>query len=107
MFDALMARSDFEAAAAANELARIKLESGDIDGAANWYKIGYAAAIRKTEMKDADKNLWVFRWAHAQARIAARAADSATKHRCRLPRPKWRSRRRTIQTRHQLGLPAR
>ena len=23
-------------------------------------------------MKDADKNLWAFRWAHAQARIAAR-----------------------------------
>jgi len=28
--------------------------------------------MRKTEMKDADKNLWAFRWAHAQARIAAR-----------------------------------
>jgi tetratricopeptide (TPR) repeat protein len=57
-FDALIAKSDFEAAAGgANELARIKLESGDIDGAG---------------MKDADKNLWAFRWAHAQARIAAR-----------------------------------
>src|SRR5947207_8689471 len=28
--------------------------------------------MRKTDMKDADKNLWAFRWAHAQARIAAR-----------------------------------
>ncbi len=73
VFDALMAKSDFEAAAGvANELARIKLESGDIDGAANWYKIGYDTAMRKTDMKDADKNLWAFRWAHAQARIAAR-----------------------------------
>jgi tetratricopeptide (TPR) repeat protein len=73
VFDALMAKSDFEAAAGvANELARIKLESGDIDGAANWYKIGYDTAMRKTEMKDADQNLWAFRWAHAQARIAAR-----------------------------------
>jgi len=63
----------FEAAAGvANELARIKLESGDIDGAANWYKTGYETAMRKTDMKDADKNLWAFRWAHAQARIAAR-----------------------------------
>ena len=35
MFDALLAKPDFEAAAGvANELARIKLESGDIDGAA-------------------------------------------------------------------------
>jgi tetratricopeptide (TPR) repeat protein len=72
-FDALMAKSDFEAAGGvANELARIKLESGDIDGAANWYKTGYDTAMRKTDMKEADKNLWAFRWAHAQARIAAR-----------------------------------
>jgi tetratricopeptide (TPR) repeat protein len=73
VFDALVAKSDFEAAAGvANELARIKLESGDIDSAANWYKTGYETAMRKTEMKDADKSLWAFRWAHAQARVAAR-----------------------------------
>lgn len=73
VFDALMARSDFEGAAGvANELARIKLESGDIDGAVKWYKTGYDTAICKTDMKDTDKNLWAFRWAHAQARIAAR-----------------------------------
>jgi tetratricopeptide (TPR) repeat protein len=72
-FDALIAKPDFEAAAGvANELARIKLESGDIDSAAKWYKTGYDTAMRKTDMKDADKNLWAFRWAHAQARIAAR-----------------------------------
>jgi tetratricopeptide (TPR) repeat protein len=75
-FDALMAKSDFEGAAGvANELARIKLESGDIDGAANWYKTGYDTAMRKTDMKEADKNLWAFRWAHSQARIAARRGE--------------------------------
>jgi tetratricopeptide (TPR) repeat protein len=73
VFDALLAKPDFEGAAGvANELARIKLESGDIEGAANWYKTGYDTAMRKTDLKDADKNLWAFRWAHAQARIAAR-----------------------------------
>jgi tetratricopeptide (TPR) repeat protein len=72
-FDSLMSKPDLEAAAGvANELARIKLESGDMDGAARWYKTGYDTAMRKTDMKDADKNLWAFRWAHAQARIAAR-----------------------------------
>lgn len=72
VFDALLAKPDFEAAAGvANELARIKLESGDIDGAATWYKTGYDTAMRKPDMKDTDKNLWAFRWAHAQARIAA------------------------------------
>jgi tetratricopeptide (TPR) repeat protein len=72
-FDALIAKPDFEAAAGvANELARIKLESGDIDSAAKWYKTGYDTAMRKTDMEETDKNLWAFRWAHAQARIAAR-----------------------------------
>jgi Flp pilus assembly protein TadD len=73
VFDALTAKADFEAAAGvANELARIKLESGDIDGAEKWYKIGYDTAMRKADMNDANKNLWKFRWAHALARIAAR-----------------------------------
>jgi tetratricopeptide (TPR) repeat protein len=73
VFDALLAKPDYEAAAGvANELARIKLESGDTDGAATWYKTGYDTAMRRTDMKDTDKNLWAFRWAHAQARIAAR-----------------------------------
>jgi tetratricopeptide (TPR) repeat protein len=72
-FDSLMAKSDFDGAAGvANELARIKLESGDIDGAAALYKTGYETALRKPGMKDDEKNLWAFRWANAQARIAAR-----------------------------------
>jgi len=36
--------------------------------------------MRKTEMKDADKNLWAFRWAHAQARIAARRGQRDEAH---------------------------
>jgi tetratricopeptide (TPR) repeat protein len=72
-FDSLMAKPDYEGAAGvANELARIKLESGDIDGAADWYKTGYDTAVRIPDLKDADKNVWAFRWAHARARIAAR-----------------------------------
>ena len=83
VFDAQMAKSNFDAAAGvANELARIKLETGDIDGAAKWYKTGYDTAMRKADMKDTDKNLWGFRWEHAQARIAARRGkkDEAQKH---------------------------
>lgn len=83
VFDGLVAKQDFEAAAGvANELARIMLESGDIDGAEKWYKTGYGTAMRKSDMKEADKNLWAFRWEHAQARIAARRGkrDEAQKH---------------------------
>jgi tetratricopeptide (TPR) repeat protein len=83
IFDARMAKQDFTAAAEiANELARICLESGDLDNANQWYKTGYETALRKTDLTEADKNLWAFRWEHAQARIAARRGHSeeAQKH---------------------------
>jgi tetratricopeptide (TPR) repeat protein len=73
VFDARLAKQDFTGAAEiANELARIFLESGDMDSAYKWYKAGNDTALRKTDLSDADKSLWAFRWAHAQARIAAR-----------------------------------
>ena len=83
VFDARSAKQDFEGAAGtANELARIYLESGDLDNAEKWYKTGYENAQRKAGLTDAEKNLWVFRWEHAQARIAARRGkkDDAEKH---------------------------
>jgi tetratricopeptide (TPR) repeat protein len=83
VFDARMAKPDFTGAAEiANELARINLESGDLDGASRWYKTGYETALRKPDMNDAEKNLWAFRWEHAQARIAARRGqrEEAQKH---------------------------
>lgn len=77
-FDSALAKNDFEGAAGvANELARIMLESGDIDGADKWYRLGYKTALRKPDMKDTDKALWKFRFEHAQARIAARRGNKA------------------------------
>jgi tetratricopeptide (TPR) repeat protein len=55
----------------ANELGRVLLESGDLDGALRWYDIGYKTALRQTGAAR-DENLAEFRWAHAQARIAIR-----------------------------------
>lgn len=78
-----MGNSDFTGAASAdNELGRIYLESGDVANAAKWYQTGYDAAMQKTDMKDADKNLWLFRLEHAQARVAARSGqpDEVKKH---------------------------
>jgi tetratricopeptide (TPR) repeat protein len=83
VYDARLAKPDFPGAAGvANELARIYLESGDPDHAYQWYKSGYETALRQTDLKDADKNLWLFRWENAQARIAARRgkADEARRH---------------------------
>jgi tetratricopeptide (TPR) repeat protein len=41
-------------------------------GGQRWYERGYETALRKSDLKDTEKSLWQFRWAHAQARIAAR-----------------------------------
>ena len=70
------------AAETCNELARIYLESGDADHAYKWYKMGYTTVSQKPDLSDADKNLWLFRWESAQARVAARRgnAEEARQH---------------------------
>ncbi len=61
----------------ANELARVCLESGDYDTAAAWYKKGYDAGLQEPNLSAARKDLWQFRWHHAQARLAARRGNQA------------------------------
>lgn len=81
VFNARMAKGDaIGAAEICNELARIYLESGDLDHAYNWYKTGFDTATRKPDLSDADKNLWLFRWENAQARIAARRGNAEQAH---------------------------
>ena len=83
VFDARMSAHDYIGAAEiANELARIYLESGDTTNAYKWYQSGYETAQHKPDLTEADKNLWLFRWENAQARIAARRgkADEAQQH---------------------------
>jgi tetratricopeptide (TPR) repeat protein len=83
VIDARMSVHDYIGAAEiANELARIYLESGNTIDAYKWYESGYETAQRKPGLTDADKNLWLFRWENAQARIAARRgnANGAQQH---------------------------
>jgi tetratricopeptide (TPR) repeat protein len=83
VFNARLTKGDSVGAAEiCNELARIYLESGDADHAYKWYKMGYDTIARKPDLTDADRNLWLFRWENAQARIAARRgkADEAQQH---------------------------
>ncbi len=73
VFNARLAKHDTVGAAEiCNELARIYLESGDPDSAYKWYKKGYTTATHKTDLTDANRHLWIFRWESAQARVAAR-----------------------------------
>jgi len=68
----MQAAKPLDAAATANELARIALECGDTHGAAKWYQTGYTTAMHAPNLSDADKDLAEFRYQSAKARIAAR-----------------------------------
>lgn len=71
----LVAKSYFEAGETADELARICIDAGDLDQAYQWYQKGHDAGLNEPEEKQ--KDLWNFRWEHAQARIAARRGNQA------------------------------
>jgi tetratricopeptide (TPR) repeat protein len=65
----------FEQGEIADEAARVCIDSGDLDAARKWYKIGHDAGEQEPDIKPARRDLWDFRWEHAQARIAARQGD--------------------------------
>ncbi len=82
-FDLQFSAKQFaDAAGTADELARIYLESGDMDNAFQWYQSGHLTALRQPDLKPADKDLWEFRWESAQARIRVRQGrgDEAKQH---------------------------
>jgi tetratricopeptide (TPR) repeat protein len=81
VFKERMAKNDLVGAAEiCNELARLELELGDTDRAYKWYQTGYETAMKKPDLTDADKNLWLFRWESAQARVAARQGRTDVAH---------------------------
>jgi Flp pilus assembly protein TadD len=80
-YDTAIEAKDFvNAGEIANELARVCLESGDLNQATSWYGRGHDAGLQDPDIKPDRpdrKDLWEFRWEHAQARIAARKGDKA------------------------------
>ena len=61
----------------ADEAARVCIDSGDLDTAYHWYEIGHETGLKEPDIKPARRDLWEFRWEHAQARIAARRGNQA------------------------------
>jgi tetratricopeptide (TPR) repeat protein len=79
VIDADLAKQDWLGAADVDdELARIYLESGDLDNAYKWYQSGHETALKKADLPAAQRDLWDFRWEHAEARIAARRGQRAS-----------------------------
>ncbi|MEW5983797.1 MAG: tetratricopeptide repeat protein [Acidobacteriota bacterium] len=71
-------RDFYMAGEIANELARVCLEAGDYDTSEAWYRRGYEAGLKEPGISAARRDLWEFRWQHAQARIAIRRGSRAT-----------------------------
>jgi tetratricopeptide (TPR) repeat protein len=67
----------FQQGEIADEAARVCIDSGDLDAAQKWYKIGHDTGLQEPDIKPARQDLWNFRWEHAQARIAARRGHPA------------------------------
>jgi tetratricopeptide (TPR) repeat protein len=67
----------FQQGEIADEAARLCLDSGDLDSAYKWYKTGHDTGLEEPDIKPARRDLWDFRWEHAQARIAARRGEQA------------------------------
>ncbi len=77
-YEAYLAAKDFyNAGEVADELARICLEAGNVDEAERWYRTGHDVGLREPDIKPERRDLWDFRWEHAQARIAARRGNKA------------------------------
>jgi Flp pilus assembly protein TadD len=76
VFDRRLNAGDFSGAAeVANELGRVLLELGDLNGARQWYRTGLDVAGRTPKQTARDRDLAALRWAHAQARIAIRQGN--------------------------------
>jgi tetratricopeptide (TPR) repeat protein len=61
----------------ADEAGRVCLDSGDLDAAEKWYRIGHDAGLKEPNISPGRRDLWEFRFEHAQARIAARRGNQA------------------------------
>lgn len=61
----------------ADEAARVCIDSGDLDAAAKWYRLGHDLGLKEPNISADRKALWDFRLEHAEARIAARRGNRA------------------------------
>jgi tetratricopeptide (TPR) repeat protein len=78
VFDYYVSVKDFfQQGETADEAARVCIDSGDLDAAYKWYQTGHDSGLREPEIKPGRKDLWEYRWEHAQARIAARRGNKA------------------------------
>lgn len=78
VFDYYVSAGDgYQQGEIADEAARVCIDAGDLDTAQRWYRMGYEAGLKQTDIPPDRVSLWNFRWEHAQARLAARRGNHA------------------------------
>ncbi len=77
-YDVYLSQKDYyNAGEAANEVARVCIDAGNLDEAATWYQKGHDIGLQEPNLSAERKDLWAFRLEHAKARIAARRGNKA------------------------------
>ena len=72
-FDFYLNTSDFyNAGEVADELGRLCIDAGDFDRSQKWYERGHDTGFDEPNITQERRDLWNFRWDHAQARLAVR-----------------------------------
>ena len=61
----------------ADEAARVCIDNGDIETARQLYKKGRDLGLQEPNISPGRKDLWGYRWEHAEARLAARQGNKA------------------------------
>ncbi len=61
----------------ADEAARVCIDAGEVDRAAEWYRKGHQLGVAEPGISEDRKALWDFRLEHALARLAARRGNRA------------------------------
>ncbi|HVH71692.1 MAG TPA: tetratricopeptide repeat protein, partial [Candidatus Dormibacteraeota bacterium] len=65
VFDYYVGAQDFfQQGEIADEAARVCIDSGDLDTALHWYKLGHDTGLKEPDIKPARVDLWNFRWEH-------------------------------------------
>ena len=81
------AKNFYQQGEIADEIARVCLDSADdgrnrypgdrVAAALDWYKTGHETGLKEPGIEPARKDLWDFRWEHAQARYAVHTGETA------------------------------
>jgi tetratricopeptide (TPR) repeat protein len=78
-FDLYIGANDYpNAGDTADEMGRLCIDAGDFDLSREWYSRGHDAGLDEPNISPSRRDLWDFRWEHAQARLDIRRGKKAS-----------------------------